>query len=117
MKTIKLIPALFIVLMLLSISGNSSFGSNPVPGSSDSIHKMIKESIKYPEQAYEKGVTGSVAILFSIKEDGKIEIDELSTDDKEIAEGVKEQLSTVCCKGIKTPYDQHYWVTITFKLI
>ena len=30
---------------------------------------------------------------------------------------VKEQLSTICCKGVKTPFNEHYRVTITFKLI
>jgi hypothetical protein len=108
---------MLIVLMLLTISGNASYGVNPGPSSSDLIHKMIKESIKYPEQAYKKGCTGSVDVLFSINKEGKIDIDKLSTGDKEIAEGVKKQLSAVCCKGIKTPYDQHYWVTIRFKLI
>ena len=36
---------------------------------------------------------------------------------KEIYELVKEQLSGVCCKGIKIPFNQYYKVNITFKLI
>jgi hypothetical protein len=56
-------------------------------------------------------------VLFTVNEDGTINIKKISTSDKVIADGVKEQLSKVCCKGIKTPFNQYYKVSITFKLV
>jgi outer membrane biosynthesis protein TonB len=117
MKTSKVISALFIVLMIFSISGMSSYAANPVPGPADRIQKMIKESIKYPEKAIRNGCCGTVDVTFTVDTDGKINIKKMSTENKDVYELVKQQLSSVCCKGIKTPFNQHYKVSITYKLI
>ena len=117
MKTSKVISALFIVLMIFCISGISSYAANPAPGPADRIQKMIKESIKYPEKAIRNGCCGTVDVTFTVNADGKINITKMSTETKEVYELVKEQLSNVCCKGIKAPFNQHYKVSITFKLI
>ncbi|MEI7501312.1 MAG: hypothetical protein WCK84_12805 [Bacteroidota bacterium] len=117
MKTIKLISTLILVLMFISVSGISSFASEPADGSSDNICKIIKESIKYPKHAVENGYTGSVDLIFTINEEGKLNIEKLSTDDKDISDNVKKQLSSVCLKAIKGSSNEHYAVTITFRLI
>ncbi len=117
MKTSKFFSALFIVLMIFCISGLSSYAANPAPGPADRIQKMIKETIKYPEKAIRSGCCGTVDVTFTVDADGKINIRKMSTENKEIYEMVKQQLSSVCCKGIKTPFNQHYKVSITFKLI
>ena len=117
MKTLKIIPALLILLMFICLSGISSYAANPVATSSDNIHKMIKESVTYPEKALKNGCCGKVYVTFSLTEEGKIDIDEISTDNKEISNSVKEQLSNLCCKGINSPSYKHYSICITFKLI
>ncbi len=117
MKTSNLIPAILFVLMISCISGISSYAANPAVASSDRIQKMIKEAVKYPEKAYKNSCCGTVDIVFTINDDGQINIKKMSTDNKEIADGVKDQLSKVCCKGIKSPYNQHYKVSFTFKLV
>jgi outer membrane biosynthesis protein TonB len=117
MKTSNLFPVILFILITFCISGLSSYAATPSVGPSDRIQKMIKESVKYPEKAYKNSCCGTVDVVFTINDDGQINIKKMSTDNKEIADGVKEQLSKVCCKGIKSPFNQHYKVSITFKLI
>ena len=117
MKTIKLIRSFSLLLMIFCISVLSSFAAKPEIAAAVHIQKAIQENVKYPERAVKNCCTGSVDVTFTIDETGKINIKELSTDNKEIAEGVKAQLSKINCKEANAPSYQLYKVTISFKLI
>jgi hypothetical protein len=117
MKTLKFIPALLIATMFILFTGFSSYAIKPAIAPAEHIQKVISESLKYPQQALRNANTGSVDVLFTINDDGQLVIKKMSTDNKEIAEDVRVQLSKICCKDIKTPFNQYYKVTISFKLI
>ena len=78
---------------------------------------MITKNLKYPKHALENSYTGSVEVLFKINDEGKIVVKTMSTENEEIAKSVTAQLENICCKDIKTPFNQYYRVTISFKLI
>ena len=40
------------------------------PGGIDSLYKFFKDNIQYPQEAKEKGISGTVYITFTVKEDG-----------------------------------------------
>ena len=117
MKTINLIRTLFIILMLICISGISSYATKPEIEPAIHIQKVIKEGVKYPEKAVKNCCTGSVDVFFSVGEDGKINIEKTFAENAQIERMVKEQLSQICCKGLKVPSYEHYKITITFKLL
>jgi len=117
MKTSKLISVLFLSLFFVSLCGYSSYAIKPALAPAEHIQKVIKESIKYPDDALRSGITGTVDVTFVVNDEGRIVIKNLSSDAKEIEKGVREQLTTLCCKGIKAPYNQYYKVTISFKLV
>lgn len=113
----KFLPAILFFLMVVCIPGVSSFASDPVDGSSDSLQRIIKESLKYPDEAIRNCYTGKVDVVFTVNEEGQLNIKEIYSDNSDMAKCVKKQLSTICCKGIKTPYNKHYAVSIAFKLV
>ncbi len=121
MKTVKLIRAFFLFLMLICISGISSFAKEPatppVPAPAEHLQKIIKEGVKYPEKAVRQCCTGSVDVIFTVNEEGKIIIEKTISDNADIEHAVKEQLSAICCKGVKTPFNEHYKIKITFTLV
>ena len=117
MKTTKIIRIFSFVTMFVLLSAISTNAAKPALTPADHIQKIIKESIIYPEQALKNCCSGSVDVYFTVNEDGKINIERMYGDTEEMEQAVKEQLSTICCKGIKTPYNEHYKVTISFKLI
>ncbi|MEI7895730.1 MAG: energy transducer TonB [bacterium] len=117
MKTTNLIRSAFVIVLLLCISVFSASAIEPPIPPAVHIQKVIKEGVKYPEHAVSQGYTGTVHVTFTISEDGKINIEDSYSENVEIEKAVKEQLSAICCKGIKTPFNKHYEIAITFKLI
>ncbi|MCX6307155.1 MAG: hypothetical protein NT040_19495 [Bacteroidetes bacterium] len=117
MKAINLIRGIFIILMVICISGISSYAIKPAVASAIHLQKVIKENVRYPEQAVKKCCTGSVDVIFTLDEEGKIKVEKTFAENAEIEQMVKEQLSAICCKGIDAPFNQHYKVRITFKLV
>ena len=117
MKTTRIIPTLLLSLVFIFLTGFTSRVVNPLVSSADYIHEVIKENLKYPEAAIKNSYTGKVDVIFTIDKDGKINIKNTFADNPEIEKVVKEGLAAVCCKGIKTPYNEHYKITITFRII
>jgi len=117
MKATKIISLFSIVTMFVLFTGISAIAASPSLTAADNVQKIIKESIKYTEQAVRESYTGTVEIFFTVDEDGKINIEKTFADNAEIEKMVKEQLATICCKGVKTPYNEHYKITISFKLV
>ncbi len=117
MKTINMIRTFFVALMIICISGISSYATKPEIAPAVHLQKIIQDGIKYPAQAVKNCCTGSVDVLFSVDEEGRIKIEKTYADNVQIEKMVKEQLANLSCKGIKTATFEHYKVTITFKLI
>ena len=117
MKTFNSIRIFFFTLMLICISGISSYAIKPDITPVLHIQKVIKEGVKYPEHAVKNCCTGTVNVIFAIDENGKIDIKKMSTDNKEIADEVKTQLSKINCKEAHAPFYQLYKITISFKLL
>lgn len=117
MKTLKLFPLLAVILFVTSLCSISAIAGTPALATPVHIQKILKESIRYPEQALRHGCCGSVDVTFKLTDEGTIEIKSLSTDNEEIAKSVKEQLKDITFLNLKPVYNQQYRVKITFKLI
>jgi outer membrane biosynthesis protein TonB len=117
MKTVNFIRAIFMIMLVICSSVISSYAIEPAMPSSENLQKVLRESIKYPEQAVRNCCTGSVDVYFTVDGDGKIRIEKTIAENSHVDRMVKDQLSSICCKGIKVPYNEHYKIKITFKLV
>ncbi len=117
MKTSKLIPAMLMATLFFLFTGFSSYAIKPALAPAEHIQNVIKETVKYPQQALKSGTMGSVDVLFTITDEGQLIIKKLSGDNKSISEDVKQQLSKVYCKDVKFPYNQYFKINIRFKLV
>jgi outer membrane biosynthesis protein TonB len=117
METTKIIRLAFLVLVVICISSLSSFAKEPAITPAQHIQNVIKQGMTYPEQAVKSCCTGKVDVIFTVDDEGKITIEKTMAENANLERMVKEQLSQICCKGLKTPYNEHYKITISFKLI
>jgi len=117
MKTVQLIRTTFLILMMICIMGIFVYAAEPAMAPTQNLQKVIKDGIKYPEQAVKNCCTGTVNVYFTVSEDGKINIEKTFADNPHVEKMVKEQLSAICCKGVIVPTYEHYKITITFKLL
>jgi hypothetical protein len=96
-------------------TGTCMAGKTSVQPAKD-VHVLISESIKYPPVALKESIEGTVEVLFTINDEGKIVVEKIKSNDKRITENVSEQLSKICCKEILGTYNQHYRIILEFKL-
>jgi len=108
-----------ILLPFILVSGLAftSMAKNPLPTTADKLQQFLRENVSYPEQAVTSSSTGIVDVVFHVDENGKIVIDKTSADNTRLEKAVREQLTEVCCKGIKVPSYERYSIRFTFKLI
>jgi hypothetical protein len=117
MKAMNVIrPALAILFLLMITASISLAGKTAVPAAKN-VHTILKECIKYPPHTYANCPEGKVTVKFMISDEGKIIVRKISTDNEKFAECVKEQLGNIDLKQIKSPYNQLYSVTFTFKIV
>jgi hypothetical protein len=116
MRTTNLIKAFGTFLVIgVFMTGTCMAGKTSVQPAKD-VHALIKESVKYPPVALKESIEGSVEVIFTINDEGKIVVEKINSNDKRITENVKEQLAKICCKEILGTYNQHYRVILEFKL-
>lgn len=117
MKTMNLIRVLTLVLVFTTVCSLSVLAGKPELATPIHIHKILKESIKYPELAIRHGCCGIVDVTFMLNDQGTLVIKSMSTDNEEIAQSVKKQLQDITFTDLKPEYNQQYKVRITFKLV
>jgi outer membrane biosynthesis protein TonB len=117
MKTLNVLRAFTMLLMLVFVSGMTSYAKEPVKTPADHLQKMIRDGIKYPEQAVKSCCTGTVDVVFKVDDDGKIVIEKTNAESAQLEKMAKEQLASICVKGLKVPTYAHYKIRITFKLV
>ncbi|MEI6454739.1 MAG: hypothetical protein WCO93_00495 [bacterium] len=116
MRTTNLIKAVVTFLIIgACMTGTCMAGKTSVQPAKD-VHAIIKESVKYPPLALKESIEGTVEVIFTINDEGKIVVEKIKANDKRITENITEQLSKICCKEILGTYNQHYRVILEFKL-
>ena len=120
MKTIKVFRALFTILLVGTILSMNSYGKNPAkdareyPYHAKQVKQVLEQTVKFPDCGLKKGGHGEAVVIFSIADDGKIEIDEVSASCKVLETYIKEQLTGLYFIDVIHPFNQHYKVKFTF---
>jgi outer membrane biosynthesis protein TonB len=96
----------------------TGYGKTPAElsaiSSSKEIRKIITKSIKYPDFGYKKDMYGDVEITFTVSEEGTIDIKKISSENDELKNYVKEQISNITIKDVSHPVNQKYSVKLAF---
>ena len=117
MKTIKVISLLFNIMLIGLFLSMSSFAKEPVkdyPWHAKQVKQILEETVKFPGCSMKKVQQGEAVVVFSISDQGMIQIDEISANCKALEDNLKQQLTGLYFKGVIHPYNQHYRVKFTF---
>lgn len=118
MKTNMLTKTLGVVFAMILLAGITTYATEPLKAApAKNIQDVLCKNIQYPEKALKNCCTGYVDVVFKIGDDDQIIIRSISSDNTDIAQCVKEQLKKISFSGIEKPYNQHYSIRFTFKLI
>ena len=117
MKAINLTRILLLGMGMLILSTTGTFAGKTAKPPVKDIRSTIQESIKFPDLSYRDCYTGTVDVIFTVTDDGKIDIKKIDSDNTRIINEVKEQLSKISCGDLKCPPYQRYSIQITFKLV
>jgi hypothetical protein len=117
MKTIKVISSVFTVLLIGIFLSMNSYAKEPVkdyPQHAKQVKQILEETVKFPGCSMKKVHQGEAVVVFSISDQGMIQIDELTANCKALEENLRQQLTGLYFKGVIHPYNQHYRVKFTF---
>ena len=119
MKTINFIRALITIMLVGAVFSMNTYARNPnkdtkYPYYAKQIKHVLEQNVKFPECGMTLAGQGIAEVIFSIKADGKIDIDEISANCKDLEVYVKKQLNELSVTNITHPAGQHYKVTFIF---
>ena len=119
MKTINFIRVLMTIMLVGAVFSMNTYARNPnkdtkYPYHAKQIKQLLEQNVKFPECGLTKAGQGIAEVVFSIKDDGMIDIDEISANCKDLEVYVKKQLDGLTVTNIKYPAGQHYRVTFIF---
>jgi hypothetical protein len=115
MKTIKVARILVITLIVGFISVFSTYAESPAAVSAKNIRQKFIQAVQNPEDLMNISVSGDVEVLFTVNEDGNIDIKKMESTSDEISNYVKDKITSVSCKDFVQPSNQYYKVKFTFK--
>ena len=95
----------------------NSYAKDPVkeyPYHAKQVKQILEETVKFPGCSMKKVNHGEAVVIFSISDQGMIEIEEISANCKALENNLREQLKGLYFDGVIHPYDQHYRVKFTF---
>ena len=119
MKTNTVFRALFIIMMVGAIFSMNAYGRNPdkatkYPTHARQIKSILENTVKFPECGMSVSGQGIAEVIFSISDNGKIDIYSVTANCKDLEVYVKEQLDGLSFEKVNYPKEQHYRVTFIF---
>ncbi len=93
MKTIKIISVAVVILMMTGIASFAKGDNKSVK--KNELNGILTKEVKYPLFAKERALEGDVYVLFTVNNEGKIEIDAMNYMDVELGDYVKECLNKI----------------------
>jgi hypothetical protein len=115
MKTINVTRIIVITLLVGFISTFSAYAESPAAISAKNIRQKFIQAVQNPEDLTTIPTSGEVEVLFTVSDDGTIDIKKLKATNDEIANYVKEKIINVPCKDFVYPYNQYYKVKFSFQ--
>ena len=115
MKTIKVTRVIVITLLIGFISILSTYAASPAAISAKNIREKFVQAVMNAEDNSNLPTSGEVEVLFTVTDEGKIDIKKMKSTNEEIENYVKEKIVTVPCNDFSHPFNQYYKVRFIFQ--
>lgn len=103
------------MVVFSAFAGNAA--NSPEQACAEKMWKKLSEQVKYPDFAVKKAIQGQVTIIFTVSEKGFMQIKNVVTDEPELAEFVKKELTNLKCEEMIKVAGQYFKVRFHFHLI
>ncbi len=114
MKTRKVVNIIVLTLIISFISTFTIYASSPAAVAAKDIRQKIVKVVWNGEDQEDIPSEGTVVVLFTVSDEGKIEIKKLESDNAEAENFVTQKISSISCKDNVYPYHQFYRVKFHF---
>ena len=114
MKTINVTRILVIALFVGLLSTFSSYASSPAAVSAKNIRQKFIQAVMNPEDKSEVPTSGEVEVLFTLTDEGIVEIKKIKGTNDDLEKYVTEKITSVPCKDFVHPYNQLYKIKFRF---
>jgi hypothetical protein len=116
MKTINLTRAIIIVLLAGFISSFSSYAASPAAAASArNIRQKFIEAVQNPDDLIKAPTSGEVEILFTVNDDGTLNIKKMDATNDDAADYVTKKITNLNYGDSGHPFNQYYSVKFHFQ--
>jgi hypothetical protein len=116
MKTNNLIKIIVIALFVVFSSIFSVYAASPAAAAAGkAIRQRFVSAVTNPDELQNILRDAEVEVLFTINEDGTINIKKIEGNDDDVSAFVKEKISVIPCKDFVFPNNQYYRVKFRFE--
>lgn len=106
-----------IALFMAIFSAATAYAANPVPFAAKNIRQKLVETFQHNENQIGFPSSGVVEILFTLSDDGKIEVKKFKATNDKIAGYVKKKIAAIEMNDFIHPYNQYYKIKLSFSQI
>jgi hypothetical protein len=117
MKTINVTRIIVIALIVGFISTFSSYAKSPAAMAAQKVQQKISDVVQNMEDPENTPSSGTVVIVFTFNDEGKIEIKKIDSNNDEAENFVVKKISTITYKNFVDPYHKLYKIKFRFDQI
>jgi hypothetical protein len=103
-----------ITLLFGFISILSTYAASPAAIAAKNVRQKFVEAVMNAEDKSDLPTSGEVEVLFTITDEGTVDIKKLKSTNEEIEKYVKEKIISVPCNDFVHPFNQYYKVKFIF---
>jgi ribonuclease PH len=115
MKTNMITRIFMVALFAAIISAGTAYAASPAAIAAKNIRETLYQAVQAPEQDMNIPTSGDVEVLFSVNDQGKIDVKKLDASTDEASKYVKEKIAKVEVKDFVLPFTQYYKVKFSFR--
>ena len=104
-----------VILLAGFMSVLSVHASSPAAVSAKNIRQKFVNAVMNPSDNSTVPTKGEVEVLFTVMDDGKIDIKKIKSTNEDATKYVKEKVSDLTCSEFTHPYNQYYKVKFRFQ--
>ncbi len=116
MKTTMISIFTAIFLNVLFINNINASNENEKNIAERKITHALEKEIEYPKKARQEGIQGYVNVIFSISEDGSIQIKRCFSNEEPLKDYVVRSIEKICLKDLNFDKDELYSIKLNYKL-
>lgn len=115
MKTNMTTRILMIAFFMAIISAGTVYAASPAAIAATNIRQTLFQSVQTTEEDVNIPASGVVEVLFSVNDQGRIDVKKFDATTDEASKYVREKIRKIQVKDFVLPFTQYYKVTFIFQ--